>query len=215
MPDPIPWTTIDPATVANDADEYVTKKGADYARVTRRQIFTDAIARTSGAGPILQWLNAVDAVMAQLGADGILTTPGLLEHPTLGFVLKNAGGGAVFELQFGQPTFVVAAVFTGSLTLNSEVRRDSYDPLDLVNIGARASAAGKVPAYFRGAAGQTADLSQWQTSAGAVLAAIGAEGAFRPVSLADVAAPVNSVYYSADAAALVYKDAGGTVHPLY
>jgi len=40
-------------------------------------------------------------------------------------------------------------------------------------------------------------------------------GTFQPPSLADSAAPNNSIYYSTDASKLVYKDSGGSVHNLY
>lgn len=40
-------------------------------------------------------------------------------------------------------------------------------------------------------------------------------GAFKPPSMADSAAEVNTVYYSTTASKLVYKDSGGTVRNLY
>lgn len=40
-------------------------------------------------------------------------------------------------------------------------------------------------------------------------------GALKPATLADVDAPVGSIYYSSTAGKLVYKDAGGTVNNLY
>lgn len=36
-----------------------------------------------------------------------------------------------------------------------------------------------------------------------------------PLSMADSAAAVNTIYYSTDAGKLVYKDAGGVVNALY
>ena len=38
---------------------------------------------------------------------------------------------------------------------------------------------------------------------------------FLPASVADGAAPNNSIYFSTTAGVLVYKDAGGVVHNLY
>lgn len=40
-------------------------------------------------------------------------------------------------------------------------------------------------------------------------------GYFLPISSADADAPVNSIYYSTDAIALVYKDSSSIVHALY
>ncbi|WP_437230511.1 hypothetical protein SH661x_002005 [Planctomicrobium sp. SH661] len=41
------------------------------------------------------------------------------------------------------------------------------------------------------------------------------QGAFAPASIADSAAPSNSFYYSSTQSKLVFKDSGGTAHPLY
>lgn len=40
-------------------------------------------------------------------------------------------------------------------------------------------------------------------------------GVYHPFSSTDAAAPTNSLYYSTDAAKLVYKDTGSVVHNLY
>lgn len=40
-------------------------------------------------------------------------------------------------------------------------------------------------------------------------------GTYHPFSSSDVDAPSNSLYYSTDAAKLVYKDASSVVHNLY
>lgn len=40
-------------------------------------------------------------------------------------------------------------------------------------------------------------------------------GAFTPPSMADSAAPNNSIYYSTTASKLVYKNSGGSVNNLY
>jgi hypothetical protein len=66
-----------------------------------------------------------------------------------------------------------------------------------------------------GAASQTANLTEWQNSAGSVLSAIRSNGAIQPASMADSAAANNSIYYSTTASKLVYKDASGTVNNLY
>lgn len=67
----------------------------------------------------------------------------------------------------------------------------------------------------QGAAGQTADLTQWQNSSSTVLSKVKADGSMQPASMADSAATNDSIYYSTTASKLVYKDAGGTVNALY
>jgi len=67
----------------------------------------------------------------------------------------------------------------------------------------------------RGASAQSANLQDWQDSAGTVLSAIRSNGAIQPASLTDSAAANNSIYYSTTASKLVYKDSGGTVNNLY
>ena len=62
---------------------------------------------------------------------------------------------------------------------------------------------------------QTENLSEWRNSAGSTLAAVGANGSFKPSSMADGTAPNNAIYYSTTQARLVYKDSAGGVHPLY
>jgi len=53
------------------------------------------------------------------------------------------------------------------------------------------------------------------TSGGAFAMKIRDNGTIQPASLADSAAPNDSIYYSTTAAKLVYKDSGGTVNNLY
>lgn len=67
----------------------------------------------------------------------------------------------------------------------------------------------------RGAVSQSVNLTEWQDSTGATLAAVGPEGAFRPAALADSAAPTNALYYSTTQSKLAYKDPSGTVNVLY
>lgn len=52
------------------------------------------------------------------------------------------------------------------------------------SIFASPSAANRVPLFVKGAAGQSASLSQWQNSAGTTLASLGANGDFSAASLA-------------------------------
>lgn len=81
----------------------------------------------------------------------------------------------------------------------------------ITNIAATSDVGHVVKAF----SGQTANLSEWQNSSGTVLTAIAKNGALKIVSLADSAAENSTLYYSTDAAKLVWKDAGGTVNALY
>ncbi len=53
---------------------------------------------------------------------------------------------------------------------------------------------------------------RWFRSIGRV---IDTEGAYHPVTFADIDAPVNSIYFSSTANKLVYKTAAGVVNALY
>lgn len=68
---------------------------------------------------------------------------------------------------------------------------------------------------IQAAASQSANLIEAQSSAGTVLSAVAKNGAFKIVSLANADAENSTLYYSTDAASLVWKDSGGTVHTLY
>ena len=65
------------------------------------------------------------------------------------------------------------------------------------------------------AATPNANAFEIHNSSSTVLTAFDATGAWEPPSMADSAAPNNSVYYSTTASKLVYKDSGGTVNNLY
>ena len=67
----------------------------------------------------------------------------------------------------------------------------------------------------KGTSAQTANLTEWQNSAGSVLSAVKSDGSIQPASLADSAATNNSIYFSTTASKLVYKDSTGTVNNLY
>lgn len=64
-------------------------------------------------------------------------------------------------------------------------------------------------------ASQSANLQEWQNSSGTALSVIRSNGGIGVVSMADSAAANSTLYYSTDAAKLVWKDAGGTVNNLY
>jgi hypothetical protein len=67
----------------------------------------------------------------------------------------------------------------------------------------------------RGAAGQTADLQQWQNSAGTTLTSITANGGIAPASMTDSSAANGTIYFSSTANRLVFKDSSGVVNNLY
>lgn len=55
----------------------------------------------------------------------------------------------------------------------------------------------------------------WIDALRRIIAPLNSDGSISPVSIGDADAANNTIYYSTDAAKLVYKDAGGTVHNLY
>jgi hypothetical protein len=67
----------------------------------------------------------------------------------------------------------------------------------------------------KGASAQSANLQDWQDSAGSTLAAVLSNGAIQPASMADSSAANNTIYYSTTASKLVYKNSAGTVNNLY
>jgi hypothetical protein len=67
----------------------------------------------------------------------------------------------------------------------------------------------------RGAASQTANLTEWHAHTGSVISSIRANGALKPAHIADTSAANDSLYYSTTLNKLVYKDSSGTVNPLY
>lgn len=56
---------------------------------------------------------------------------------------------------------------------------------------------------------------RWFSSIVRLLGIVNNDKSISPVTLADVDAPNNSVYYSSTQSKLVYKDSGGTVNNLY
>jgi hypothetical protein len=73
----------------------------------------------------------------------------------------------------------------------------------------------KIAQIVKLAAGQSANAIEFRDSADAVLSAIDAKGAFKPVSQADSAAANGTLYYSSTVSKLAYKDASGVVNALY
>jgi hypothetical protein len=62
---------------------------------------------------------------------------------------------------------------------------------------------------------QSVDLQQWVNSSGAALARITANGGFSPASMAAESANNNTIYFSATAGKLCYKDPAGNINTLY
>lgn len=97
---------------------------------------------------------------------------------------------------------------TGAMSLNS----GSSPGAQLHVTSAAATTKGLI---VKGASAQSANLQEWQNSAGTLLSAIKPDGSIQPASMADSAAANNSIYYSTTAGKLVYKDGAGTVNNLY
>ncbi|HCR85348.1 MAG TPA: hypothetical protein DIV86_01590 [Alphaproteobacteria bacterium] len=66
----------------------------------------------------------------------------------------------------------------------------------------------------RAAPEQSKDIEQWQNEKGVVLSAISRNGAFKPPTLSDETAENNTIYFSLESNALVYKDFEGRIYIL-
>ncbi|MEZ5421846.1 MAG: carboxypeptidase-like regulatory domain-containing protein [Pyrinomonadaceae bacterium] len=81
--------------------------------------------------------------------------------------------------------------------------------------GVLGASAAKPVAILKLAASQAANSFEIQNNSGTLLTGFDKAGAWMPTSMADSAAPNNSVYYSTTASKFVYKDSSGTVNALY
>lgn len=139
-------------------------------------------------------------------------------------VAPAGGGGFLLGDFFGSPNGFSVAPHNPAQASDSVFYVDFPTGRVGVNNGA-ASPAAQLEVFagaattpgvrVKAAASQTANLQEWQDSAGAVLSAVDATGALKLVSLADASAPNSSLYYSTTAGKLVWKDAGGVVNNLY
>ncbi len=119
-------------------------------------------------------------------------------------------------------TYTANNTGTGELTLSlaaqaavpSSLIAHQY-ALPIAQVDTYVADAARIGHIVQGAASQTASLTEWRDSGGNTLTAIDANGFLKPKHSADAGAPNDSLYYSTDAAKLVYKDGGGTVHALY
>jgi hypothetical protein len=136
--------------------------------------------------------------------------------------------GAAHRLRFGTTTEVY-----GSLTIASNVldliqdgmRRYNLRPTGAcfaTNVTSPEACVHIVPRSMsqtgllvRNIVSGTGYLTEYQTSAGALLSAVRGDGSTKPPALVDASAANDSIYYSTDAGKLVYKDSTGTVNNLY
>jgi hypothetical protein len=126
-------------------------------------------------------------------SNGILSN---IENRKL-FSFGGAGGGDIYQVMAAN-----GAVGFNTPTPSARVETVSISSTERALI-------------VKGAASQTANLSEHRSSANAVLTAIRNNGAFQPASMADGSAANNSMYFSTTASRLVYKDASGVVNNLY
>ncbi len=127
-------------------------------------------------------------------------------------VCQSNGTARVSLIIANTPTLTLAQSTSNSLQISAAGILKTIALPTTVQPGA----AGIVAFAVQAAASQTADLTRWLASNGTtVLAAVAANGAFTPASLANSAAANGTLYYSTDAGKLVYKDSGGTVNNHY
>ncbi|RUL89602.1 hypothetical protein [Tautonia sociabilis] len=108
----------------------------------------------------------------------------------------------------------------GSVQNSAVFAQGGTDAVDFailaINRTALRSQNAGIPALeVRGVSGMTAPLVAIQDPAGATIAGILGDGGLRPASLPDASASNHSIYFSSTLGKLAYKDAAGTVHPLY
>lgn len=111
-----------------------------------------------------QWQNSAGTVLAKFDPTGSLTATNLSATNVVStpYIADSAATGPYLE-QLGS---------------NISIRRRASGQYLVLELQAlvTAQASGDVPLFVKGAAAQSADLTQWQNSAGAVLASIGPQG---------------------------------------
>jgi hypothetical protein len=117
----------------------------------------------------------------------------------------NTGLFQIFDITAGTATRMIIDS-SGNIGLNS------ISPGAQLHVTTAAAATKGL--VVRGASAQSANLQEWQNSAGSVLSAIKSDGSIQPASLADSAATNNSIYYSTTLSKLVYKNSSGAVSQL-
>lgn len=146
---------------------------------------------------------------------GAGTIMGKIAFNASGYVGEMSWIGGIFDKSgFYQGAGLVFNTVTGADVAGydgTEKMRISSDGTVTIN-GFSSSSIGLV---VKGAASQSANLTEWQNSGGTALSYIRPDGSLKPASLSDAAAANDSIYYSTTASKLVYKDSGGTVNSLY
>lgn len=129
----------------------------------------------------------------------LLTTLTVTSTATFAGNLTISGSGATF-------TLAGSAANIGSYTGGGTYR---------LGYGATLSGSTKtVDIGTNGVSGSTTNVNIGSAVAGAITT-ITLNGSAKPATMADSAAPNNSIYYSTDASKLVYKDGAGVVNNLY
>lgn len=133
----------------------------------------------SQSADLQQWQNSAGTVLANVSAAGVLTLPaGSVSSPAL----MVSDGGGLYRGATGYLNFSTAGTR----------RMQLYSALNLF-VPIIPETAATVPLTVKGAASQTADLQQWQNSAGTVLSSIKPSGAFSDPATATEAHRLGSV----------------------
>jgi hypothetical protein len=143
------------------------------------------------------------------------TGTGLYDTPSTTVLFAGGSAGIHIGSSLGRIKF-----FSNSISIvRMQIGTDGFVGINETSPAAQfhvtTAAAATKGLIVKGASAQSANLQDWQDSAGTVLFAIRSNGAIQPASLTDSAAANNSIYYSTTASKLVYKDSGGTVNNLY
>ena len=140
------------SAVSNAGGSTITASGA-----TVKPLVLKGFA--SQTANLQEWQNSAGAVLASISASGVL---GL-----------NTGGTGVINLGDGQISKGPGNGFTFNSDLITTDGKGMYPSLAYIN---NTTSTSTVPLTVKGAASQTANLTNWQNSAGTVLASINSSG---------------------------------------
>lgn len=159
-----------------------------------------------GASAAIQNGSAVNAKVSISTVSA--TTPGL--------IIKSVASQSanLQEWQNSAGSILASLNQYGTLTVGGNLIVSTYTALGASTRGTEklfvlSTSASEPAAVFKAAASQTADLQQWQNSAGTVLANITSEGRLKLLTNSEAYATLQSTAYSAGAHAARFKGAGG------
>lgn len=175
----------------------------------------NAIEVQNSAGTVLASVSAAGGITGRIGTASFTLTDGSSDF------VRATDSGTGFSLHSGWA--LTWGAVTAGTSIDTAIRRNAAGILEINNgtagqwrsLRMGAASAATVAEIVRAATAQTANLTEWQNSAGTALTSIDKNGGIVPASMTDATAANGTLYYSTTASKLVYKDSGGTVNALY